>query len=108
FGLTNLLASNADLASAIQTVRVPGRTEGPGSGRTLDVVVSGPPPPNPTDLMESQRLRQIIHQAEREYELVVVDTPPTSVVSDAIPLVKVTSGVIAVARLGKTNRDGLV
>src|SRR5205814_9673791 len=38
---------------------------------------------------------------------VVIDTPPTSVVSDAIPLLNQTSGVIVVARLGKTTRDAL-
>ena len=74
-------------------------------GRTLDVVTSGPIPPNPTDLIESERMRDLIHVAEARYDLVVIDTPPTSVVSDAIPLVKEVSGVIVVCRLGKTTRE---
>jgi Mrp family chromosome partitioning ATPase len=70
-------------------------------------VLSGPIPPNPTDLLESERLREVVREAEGEYELVIIDTPPTSVVSDAIPLVSQTSGVIVVVRSDKTNRDGL-
>jgi Mrp family chromosome partitioning ATPase len=43
-----------------------------------------------------------------KYDLIVIDTPPTSVVSDAIPLVKNVDGVLVVARLGKTTRDASV
>jgi Mrp family chromosome partitioning ATPase len=50
-------------------------------------------------------MRRIIEAAERSYDLVVIDTPPTSVVSDAIPLVKQVSGVLVVCRLGRTTRD---
>jgi receptor protein-tyrosine kinase len=102
-GLTNLLAADAAFDEVVQKVPVPGRPD-----RSLDVVIAGPIPPNPTDLMESDALRQVVRDAEADYELVVIDTPPTSVVSDAIPLVTQTSGVIVVARLGKTTREGLV
>jgi Mrp family chromosome partitioning ATPase len=47
----------------------------------------------------------VLKRAGERYDLVVVDTPPTSVVSDAIPLVKQVSGVIVVCRLGKTTRE---
>ncbi len=50
-------------------------------------------------------MRELITEAEREYDLVVVDTPPMAVVSDAIPLIKEVGGVIVVGRLGKTTRD---
>ena len=103
-GLTNVLAGISTLEEVTQHAPVPGRSE---DDRALDVVVSGPIPPNPSDLMESARLRDLIHEAEKQYDLVVIDTPPTSVVSDAIPLLNQTSGVIVVARLGKTTRDAL-
>jgi receptor protein-tyrosine kinase len=104
-GLSQLLAGEfRDIDEVIQTVRVDGRNTGDG-GRSLDVLVSGPIPPNPTDLIESERMRDIIQLAKRDYDLVIVDTPPTSVVSDAIPLVKEVSGVIVVCRLGKTTRE---
>ncbi|HKP91732.1 MAG TPA: polysaccharide biosynthesis tyrosine autokinase [Thermoleophilaceae bacterium] len=106
-GLTNVLTGSATLRSAMKTLRVPGRGERSSAPRALDVVLSGPIPPNPTDLLESERLRQVVREAEQEYDLVIIDTPPTSVVSDAIPLVSQTSGVIVVVRSDKTNRDGL-
>jgi polysaccharide biosynthesis transport protein len=106
-GLTNVLTGSATLRSAMKTLRIPSRGNRETAPRTLDIVLSGPIPPNPTDLLESERLRQVIHEAEAQYELVIIDTPPTSVVSDAIPLVPQTSGVLVVVRSDKTNREGL-
>jgi receptor protein-tyrosine kinase len=105
-GLSQLLAGEfRDIEDAIQTIPVGGRRSDDGAARTLDVLVSGPIPPNPTDLIESERMRDVIQLAKSRYDLVVVDTPPTSVVSDAIPLVKEVTGVIVVCRLGKTTRE---
>jgi capsular exopolysaccharide synthesis family protein len=106
-GLTNVLTGSADLSSAVKRVRIPGRADRGAVPRTLDVLLTGPIPPNPTDLLESERLRQVIRDAEANYELVIIDTPPTSVVSDAIPLVSQASGVLVVVRSDKTNRDRL-
>jgi capsular polysaccharide biosynthesis protein len=66
-GLTNVLTGSATLRSATKTLRVPGRGERSSSPRALDVVLSGPIPPNPTDLLESERLRQVVREAENEY-----------------------------------------
>jgi len=74
----------------------------------LDVIFAGPLPPNPDELVESHRMRQVLRAAEDRYDLVVVDTPPTAVVSDAIPLVNEVSGVLVVGRLGKTSRDAAI
>ena len=104
-GLTNLLATGASLDEAVQTVPA-GETLGPSAqGRTVDVIVAGPLPPNPSDLLQSDRMQAIIDAAEERYDLVIVDTPPTSVVSDAIPLTKEVSGVIVVTRAGVSMRD---
>ena len=103
-GLSQVLAGDVPLSEATQAVAV---TSGAfeTTQRTLDVLVSGPIPPNPADLIESERMRKVITHAEGLYDLVIVDTPPTSVVSDAIPLVKEMSGVIVVTRLGRTTRE---
>ena len=50
-------------------------------------------------------LREVITAAERSYDLFVIDTPPASVVSDAIPLLSQVGGVIVVVRVAKTTRD---
>jgi receptor protein-tyrosine kinase/non-specific protein-tyrosine kinase len=101
YGLSQVLASVRDLRSAIDKVHGTAKD----GGQPLHVLPSGPIPPNPTDLIESDRMRQIIKSLERAYDLVVIDTPPTSIVSDAIPLVNEVSGVLVVGRLGKTTRD---
>jgi receptor protein-tyrosine kinase len=105
-GLSHVLAGQGSLSSVIQHVKLSGGNGDVPSG-TLDVVVAGALPPNPTDLIESDRMRQVIHEAEESYDLVVLDTPPTSVVSDAIPLLREVSGVIVVVRLGKSARESV-
>jgi polysaccharide biosynthesis transport protein len=103
-GLSTVLAGEADLEDAIQEIPVQEGQNG-GGVRTLDALLAGPLPPNPSDLLESDRMRGLLALAEEQYDLVVVDTPPTSVVSDAIPLVTQVGGVIVVGRLAKTTRD---
>ena len=103
-GLGEILAGDLDLQRGVTQVTLESTKEGRPLA-TLDVVLAGPVPPNPADLLESQRMRNLIVDAERDYDLVVIDTPPTLVVSDAVPLVKQVSGVIVVARLGQTERD---
>jgi len=71
----------------------------------VDVLVAGPLPPNPAELMESQRMRQLVHWGEKNYDRVVVDSPPAAVVADAIPLVSEVTGVVVVVRLGRSRRD---
>jgi polysaccharide biosynthesis transport protein len=105
YGLSQVLAGTSSLRSAIEQVEVAGSG---GERRLLSVLASGPIPPNPTDLIESDRMRQVLKAVSEKYDLVVIDTPPTSVVSDAIPLVKNVDGVLVVARLGKTTRDASV
>jgi succinoglycan biosynthesis transport protein ExoP len=102
-GLSTILSGEAALEDVVQEVPIQGdRT---GGVRTVDVLLAGPLPPNPADLLESARMRDVIAAAERTYDLFVIDTPPASVVSDAIPLLSQVGGVIVVARLAKTTRD---
>jgi capsular exopolysaccharide synthesis family protein len=107
-GLTNVISGEARLQDVAQKVPVPLRQNGKTPSRTMDVVTAGPLPPNPTDLIESERMAEVIRAAEDLYDLVVIDTPPTAIVSDAIPLVTRVSGVIVVSRLGKSIRESLV
>jgi polysaccharide biosynthesis transport protein len=95
-GLAELLTHDLALEDVAQAGAA---SEDPS--QQLDVIVAGTTPPNPFELVESQRMDLL---SER-YAFVVVDTPPTVSVSDAIPLMRRVSGVIVVARLGKTTRD---
>jgi succinoglycan biosynthesis transport protein ExoP len=107
-GLSRVLAGQVRPEDAIFGVPAEIRTDGAaGAAPTVDVLFAGPLPPNPTDLIESDSMAQLIRQAEGIYDLVVIDTPPTSVVSDAIPLVTQVSGVIVVVRIGMSSRDSV-
>jgi succinoglycan biosynthesis transport protein ExoP len=106
-GLSNVLARQAEPEDVVQKTPVVEGTNGSSAGRTMDVIVAGPLPPNPVDLIESERMRQLLTDAERDYELVVIDTPPTAAVSDAIALTRQVRGVIVVGRLGVTTRDAI-
>jgi polysaccharide biosynthesis transport protein len=104
-GLSFLLTRHVSLDDVIESVMVTGATR---LKRTIDVIPAGAIPPNPVDLIESDRLREVIREAEQRYDLVIIDTPPTAVVSDAIPLVTAVSGVIAVVRLGVSSRPAVM
>jgi polysaccharide biosynthesis transport protein len=106
-GLSTALIGQAELMEVVQEVPVPGSQNG-ASLNTVDVLFAGPLPPNPTELLESDRMRDLLKVAQRDYDVVVLDTPPTSVVSDAIPLLRQVDGVIVVGRLGRSTRDSVV
>jgi capsular exopolysaccharide synthesis family protein len=107
-GLAEVLAGDLTAEQAVQRVPAFPETEGADdSGPVVDVILAGWRPPNPAQLLESERMRGVLAGAEERYDVVVVDTPPMSVVSDAIPLVTRVSGVVVVARLGKSTRNGL-
>jgi len=71
---------------ATQKLQVTTRENGSKSDRTLDVIVAGATPPNPVELMESEEMARLFKELSDGYDLVIVDTPPVSVLADAIPL----------------------
>jgi len=77
-----------------------------GRGRTLDVLVAGAaPPPNPGELLESHAMETLPERAKSTYDLIVVDTPPPTAVSDAFGLLGKVDGAIIVGRVGRNRRD---
>jgi len=72
----------------------------------FDVLVAGAAlPPNPGELIESHAMEALLEQAKGQYDLVVIDTPPLTAVSDAFPLLGKVDGVIIVGRVGRNRRD---
>lgn len=106
-GLTSVLTGEVHRAAAISEIPVAASANDVQPVHSMDVMLAGPLPPNPTDLIESPPMADLIRDVEREYDLVVVDTPPVAIVSDAIPLLSMVGGVIVVSRLGKTTRDAV-
>lgn len=101
-GLTTFLSDPSKALSEV-THRVPvgPSSDGQGSPTTLDVVVAGPVPDNPSALIDSDRMRALIRQAERTYDFVVLDTAPASMVADPISLMSEVTAVVIVGRVGK-------
>ncbi len=105
-GLSDVLIGAIALREATRSVGLD-QPEGNGShGRSLDVLVAGATlPPNPGELIESHAMEAVLQQAKATYDLVIVDTPPLTAVSDAFPLLRKVDGVIIVGRVGRNRRD---
>ena len=64
----------------------------------LDVMTSGPVPPNPSELLGSDRMVDLLKRLSGKYEYIFIDTPPVNLVSDAMVLSGKTAGVVLIAR----------
>jgi capsular exopolysaccharide synthesis family protein len=104
-GLSELLTHNVAIEDVVQSSREDLQPQGGAS--KFDILTSGAIPPNPAQLLESRGLQTVLEELHARYDFVVIDAPPTSVVSDAIPLMSEVSGVVVVVRIGQTRRDGL-
>ena len=98
-GLSNVLTGNADLGDVVRDTVVPG----------LSFLPSGPVPPNPSELLESTSMRVMLEQFQesKEYEHVILDSPPIVQVPDSVILATRTDAAIVVVRAGKTSRESL-
>lgn len=73
----------------------------------LDIVSSGPVPPNPSELLASERFKKLLTEAYNVYDIIIVDTPPLLAVTDAQILATMLDGVVIVARSGSTEVEEL-
>ena len=101
-GLATYLANPAvDLVDVTRRVPVAHHDNGTGAPLTMDVVVAGSPPKNPAELVNSERMANLVDQVESDYDLVVIDTSPAGLVADAIPLMSRVTSVLIVGRVGR-------
>jgi len=96
-GLTNVLAGQHTL----EDVLVPWRRQ------TLTVLPAGPVPPNPSELLGSQHMGNLLKVLGARYDYVIVDSPPLLPVTDGAVLATLTDGALLIARHGKSSRDDL-
>lgn len=71
----------------------------------LSVISSGAVPPNPSELLNSKRMADLLDWARQNFDIIVLDTPPVLAVSDVQVLVPKTDGVVVVANIGKTLKE---
>ncbi|MGH9363212.1 MAG: GumC family protein [Thermoanaerobaculia bacterium] len=94
-GLVNHLTAGADAEAVIFRTEVP----------NLYLAPSGPIPPNPSELLASDRMREWLRLARGRFDFVVIDTPPVLPVTDAIVAGAWADGVVLTLRAGKVTRE---
>jgi succinoglycan biosynthesis transport protein ExoP len=96
-GLTNLIVGDMAIEDVVKTTEIP----------NLFVLPCGPLPPNPAELLMSQRFKTLLTELANRYDRVILDSPPLGVVTDGVVLSKHTDGVILVCKSGTTLREEL-
>ncbi|WP_081323056.1 polysaccharide biosynthesis tyrosine autokinase [Microbacterium testaceum] len=96
-GLTDILIGRAEVKDVML----------PWGGRSLYVLPSGKIPPNPSELLGSQRMSALLEMLEEKFDVVLCDAPPLLPVTDAAIITRVTSGAIMVVSAGRTTKHQL-
>jgi len=97
-GLSNVLTGSATLEQAItQSSALP----------NLSVLPAGTPPPNPAELLASTNMRDVLEELRGQYDHIVLDTPPTLSVTDAVVLSPRADAIVLVIRSGQTTKQAL-
>jgi capsular exopolysaccharide family len=73
----------------------------------LDVIFSGPVPPNPAELLLSERLDSLFSELKKRYDYIIVDSAPVGMVSDTFTLMRIADAVIYVCRANYTRKDNI-
>ncbi|QZY55324.1 CpsD/CapB family tyrosine-protein kinase [Crassaminicella profunda] len=90
-GLSNILAHQTSHEDVIKQTNVIG----------LDILTSGPKPPNPSELLGSNAMKEFIKEMTQKYDRVLLDAPPVGLVTDAAVLSTVADGIILVIAAGE-------
>lgn len=94
-GLTNVLSRQSNLEQVVQQSTV----------ENLYILTSGPLPPNPSELLGSNSMKELVSKAENEFDIILFDSPPVLAVTDAQVLTNLSDGTILVIRSGSTDQD---
>ena len=94
-GVVSVLAENHDPSQYIHKTQVP----------HLDLITSGPTSPNPSALLSSPKMQELLDWAREHYDYIVVDTPPLSPITDAVILGTLTDGLVLAVHAGRTPRE---
>lgn len=93
-GLSNILARRSALHEAVQETFIVG----------LDVITSGPIPPNPAELLSSQGLDALLQHVKNDYDIIIIDSPPLLSVTDAQILANKCDGTILILNTGVVDK----
>lgn len=97
-GLTSVLTGSVTLEEAIQNVpEIP----------QLDVLVSGPVPPFPTEMLSSETMHQLLERCKGIYTHIIMDSPPLLSVTDSVVLARDADAVVMIVRHGKSSKHAM-
>jgi capsular exopolysaccharide synthesis family protein len=94
-GLSSFLAGQVEVGGVIHALEAP----------KLDFIPAGPTPPNPAELVGSQRMRAMLEEMRERYDFVILDSPPVLPVTDAVVLAREVDGVVQVVKGHDTPRE---
>ncbi|WP_066260342.1 CpsD/CapB family tyrosine-protein kinase [Neobacillus drentensis] len=94
-GLTSVLTKDISLVEAIFKTNIP----------NLDILTSGRIPPNPSELLDSKTMENIMEELKELYDFIIFDTPPILLVTDSQIMANKCDGVVLVVASGKTKKD---
>ncbi len=97
-GISTVIVGKATLEEAIKRTDVP----------NLDVLTCGPVPPNPSELLHTDRFAAVLADCARLYDRIILDSPPTSAVTDPAVLGNLADGVVLVVKAGDTTRESAI
>jgi capsular exopolysaccharide synthesis family protein len=107
-GLASVLAGHRQLSEVLIDYPLADDSHvGATPGGRLRVLPAGAVPPNPSELIGSEKMQRVVADLEAQSDLVLIDTPALLAVSDALPLLPGASGVVIVARLSRTTRSAI-
>ncbi len=94
-GMSTLLSGQSELEESILRSKVP----------NLDFITAGPVPPNPSELVISRRMTEVLKGLKEMYDVIVLDTPPVGLVTDGIPVIQKADYPIYVFRADMSNKQ---
>jgi succinoglycan biosynthesis transport protein ExoP len=94
-GMSNLLVGNDSAEGAVLHTDIP----------NLDIIPCGPIPPNPSEMLGSDRMAALLDTLRKHYNHILIDSSPSTAVTDAVVLSKSVDGIVLVIRAGDTARE---
>lgn len=99
-GITNLLIKNDPTLEDLKEQIVPS-----GVNQYLDLLMAGPIPPNPTELIARHSLNTVFEQLRQEYDYVIVDTAPVGLVTDTLQIGRIVDATVYMCRADYTLKS---
>lgn len=97
YGVVNYLIGQRTADEIIQKTEIP----------YLDVITSGPVPPNPSELILGESMGELLEELKKRYDYIILDTPPIGLVADALELVQYSDATLYVVRQNLTKKSML-